>query len=312
MPGKLIYGKEEKEVIKAHKRVFEKARDTAGCDSVVRDMILPDLLAFYNWTKHPRATAVEGNMSIVTELKELTSNNWRKTATAKDTKDLKVNVAEIVDHLFRDRVNETLRGLVGVEELGQDPQQEFQLWNCAIKTVRENLSTKEMMNVNAEKVRVATSGNPPEKQRVTADKHGQSRIEAEDRKRFMEMGMFSLSLVAWVDSTGQFKVQAHDTMVFLKGSRKETFRERNKDFVQEMLRKFLEYIFYLHDMACVAPSVGEASIATNTGITAPVPDPPQLSLLGTDSQGYPRLPEIFPSRNKELVKLCREYMNAQY
>ncbi|KAG6904981.1 hypothetical protein DXG01_005843 [Tephrocybe rancida] len=101
-------------------------------------------------------------------------------------------------------------------------------------------------------------------------------------------------------------------MVFLKGSRKETFRERNKDFVQEMLRKFLEYIFYLHDMACVAPSVGEASITTNTGITAPVPDPPQLLLLGTDSRGYPRLPETFPSQIKELVKLCREYMNAQY
>ncbi|KAG6912735.1 hypothetical protein DXG01_012556, partial [Tephrocybe rancida] len=88
-------------------------------------------------------------------------------------------------------------------------------------------------------------------------------------------------------------------MVFLKGSRKETFRERNKDFVQEMLRKFLEYIFYLHDMACVAPSIGEASIATNTGVTAPMPDPPQLSLLGTDSRGYPQLLEIFPSRNKE-------------
>ncbi|KAG6904880.1 hypothetical protein DXG01_006480, partial [Tephrocybe rancida] len=281
MPGKPIYRKEEKEVIKAHKRVFEEARDTAGRDSVVQDMILPDLLAFYNRTKHPRATAVEGNMSIVTELKEWMSNNWQKTATAKDTKDLKVNVAEIVDRLFRDRVDETLRGLIGVEELGQDPQREFQLWNHAIKTVRENLSTEEMMSVNAEKVQVATSGNPPEKQCMTADKHGQLRIEAEDKKRFMEMGMFSLSLVAWVDSTGQFKVQAHDTMVFLKGSRKETFRERNKDFVQEMLRKFLEYIFYLHDMACVAPSIGEASITTNTGVKAPMPDPPQLSLLGT-------------------------------
>ncbi|KAG6904530.1 hypothetical protein DXG01_009229, partial [Tephrocybe rancida] len=66
MPGKPIYGKEEKEVIKAHKRAFEEARDTAGRDSVMQDMILPDLLAFYNRTKHPRATAVEGNMSIVT------------------------------------------------------------------------------------------------------------------------------------------------------------------------------------------------------------------------------------------------------
>ncbi|KAG6912090.1 hypothetical protein DXG01_000732, partial [Tephrocybe rancida] len=65
MPGNPTYGKEEKKVIKVHKKAYEEARDTAGHDSVIRDVILPDLLAFYNRTNHPRATAVEGDGGIV-------------------------------------------------------------------------------------------------------------------------------------------------------------------------------------------------------------------------------------------------------
>ncbi|KAG6913911.1 hypothetical protein DXG01_003587 [Tephrocybe rancida] len=225
MTGRSTYGKEEKKVIKAHKKAFQEAHDTAGHDSVVQELILPDLLAFYTRTKHLHSTPVEGDVGIVKELKEWTSNNWRKTTTGNNTQDMKVNIGTIVKHMFWDRVNETLRGLVGVEELGQNPQQEFQLRNCAIKTVRGNLSPEEMVSVNAEKVRVAAFGNPPDKQRgyvgtlslsgvfcsqdvSIADRYEQSRVKAEDKKRFMEMGMFSLSLVAWIDSTGQFKVQA--------------------------------------------------------------------------------------------------------
>ncbi|KAG6912173.1 hypothetical protein DXG01_016763, partial [Tephrocybe rancida] len=101
-------------------------------------------------------------------------------------------------------------------------------------------------------------------------------------------------------------------MAYLKGSRKQSFAERNNDFVQEMLRKFLEYTFYLHDMLCVIPNVGSSIAATSTGITAPTGDEPRHSEVGTDSRGYPQLPTIFPARTKDLVKLCRDYMNAQY
>ncbi|KAG6913144.1 hypothetical protein DXG01_009273 [Tephrocybe rancida] len=131
MTGHPTYGKEEKKVIKAHKMVFQEARDTAGRDRVVQDLILPELLAFYKRTNHLHANAVEGNVGIVKELKEWTSNNWRKTGTAKDSKDVKVNITVIVECMFWDRVNETLCDLVGVEELGQDPQREFQLRNRA-------------------------------------------------------------------------------------------------------------------------------------------------------------------------------------
>ncbi|KAG6904707.1 hypothetical protein DXG01_007775, partial [Tephrocybe rancida] len=171
------------------------------------------------------------------ELKEWTSNNWRKTATAKDSKDMKVNIAVIVEHMFRHRVNEMLCDLVGVEELGQDPQREFQLWNCAIKMVRKNLSPEEM----------------------------------------------------------------------------DTFTERNTNFVSEMLWKFLQYIFYLHDIVCVAPNIGAATTVTGTGVEMLTPpEPPQPVVLETDSCGYPRLPKVFPGLTRDLVKLCCEYMNAQY
>ncbi|KAG6906070.1 hypothetical protein DXG01_016057 [Tephrocybe rancida] len=313
MTGHPTYGKEEKKVIKAHKMAFQEAHNMAGRDRVVQDLILPELLAFYKRTNHPRVNAVEGDVGIVKELKEWTSNNWRKTGTAKDSEDVKVNIAVIVERMFWDRVNETLCDLVGVEELGQDPQREFQVQNCAIKMVRKNLSPEEMVSVNAEKARVASSGNPPEKQHVTAERHGQSRIDAEDKKRFMEMGMLSLTLVAWVDSTGEFKVQAHDSMVFLKGSQKDTFAERNTNFVNEMLRKFLQYIFYLHDIVCVAPNIGAATIVTGTGVAVPTPpEPSRQVVLETDSRGFPRLPGVFPGLTKDLVKLCREYINAQY
>ncbi|KAG6905351.1 hypothetical protein DXG01_003295 [Tephrocybe rancida] len=312
MTGNPTYGKDDKKVIKVHKKAYQEARDTAGCNGVVRNLILPDLLAFYKRTNHPRANAVEGDVGIVKELKEWTSNNWRKTATAKDSNDMKVNISVIVERMFRDRVDETLRDLLGVEELGQDPQREFQLWNRAIKMVRKSLSPEEMVSMNADKAQVAAAGNPPEKQRVTADRYGQSRIDADDKKRFMEMGMLSLSLVAWVDSNREFKVQAHNSMVFLKGSQKDTFVERNPNFMNEMLRKFLEYIFYLHDIACVAPNIGGATTAIGTGVEGVPTESPWQGAVGTDSRGYPRLPNAFPALTKDLVKLCREYMNAQY
>ncbi|KAG6906129.1 hypothetical protein DXG01_015782 [Tephrocybe rancida] len=392
MTGHPTYGKEEKKVIKAHKMAFQEAHDMAGRDRVVWDLILPELLAFYKRTNHPHVNAAEGDVGIVKELKEWTSNNWWKTGTAKDSEDVKVNIAVIVERMFQDRVNETLHDLVGVEELGQDPQREFQLRNRAIKMVRKNLSPEEMVSVNAEKARVASSGNPLEKQRYCGNQHGwcldwadgrvdargtwahkvasgwgpfctpllppsspsnsrpeeapesvghakylmpsihslssksvdahlhyllnlhgQSRIDAEDKKWFMEMGMLSLTLVAWVDSTGEFKVQAHDSMVFLKGSQKDTFAERNTNFVNEMLRKFLQYIFYLHDIVCVAPNIGAATTVTGTGVAVPTPpEPSQQVILEMDSRGFPRLPGVFPGLTKDLVKLCHEYMNAQY
>ncbi|KAG6905409.1 hypothetical protein DXG01_002896 [Tephrocybe rancida] len=208
MSGNPTYGKDKKKVIKVHKKAYQEARDTAACDSVVQDFILPNLLSFYKRTNHPCVNAVEGNVGIVKELKEWMSNNWRKTVTVKDSQHVKVNIAVIVDCMFWDRVNDTLCDLVGVEELGQDPQREFQLRNHVIKMVRKSLSPEEMVSVNAEKARVVSSSNPPDKQCAIANRHGQSRIDAENKKCFMEMGMFSLSLVAWVDSTGEFKVQA--------------------------------------------------------------------------------------------------------
>ncbi|KAG6914148.1 hypothetical protein DXG01_002189 [Tephrocybe rancida] len=182
---------------------------------------------------HPRANAVEGDVDIVKELKEWTSNNWQKTATVKDNDDMKVNIS------------------------------------------------------------------------------GQSCINANDKKRFMEMGMLSLSLVAWVDSNGEFKVQAHNSMVFLKDSQKDTFTERNTNFMNEMLRKFLEYIFYLHDIVCVAPNIGGATTAISTGVKGVPAESPQQGTVGTDSHGYPQLPNAILALTKDLVKLCREYMNAQ-
>ncbi|KAG6917595.1 hypothetical protein DXG01_001943 [Tephrocybe rancida] len=164
MTGNPTYSKDEKKVIKVHKKAYQEAHDTAGRDGVVQNMILLDLLAFYKRTNHPCANAVEGDVGIVKELKEWMSNNWQKTATAKDNEDMKVNIAIIVEHMFQDRVDETMRDLVGVEELGQDPQREFQLRNCAIKMVRKSLSPEEMVSVNAKKAQVASAGNPPEKQ----------------------------------------------------------------------------------------------------------------------------------------------------
>ncbi|KAG6905392.1 hypothetical protein DXG01_002999 [Tephrocybe rancida] len=207
MTGNPTYGKEEKSVIKAHKKAYEEARDTAGHDSVIRDIILPNLLAFYNRNNHPHATAVEGHGGIVKDLKEWTSNNWRNTGTVKETKEMKVNIATVVERMFRDWVNRTLRDLANVEELGQNSQQEFQLRNWAIKMVRESLSPEELVAVQAEETQVAASGHRPETQCATTDKYGHSRIEADDKKCFLEMGMLSLSLVAWVDSTREFKVQ---------------------------------------------------------------------------------------------------------
>ncbi|KAG6904788.1 hypothetical protein DXG01_007131 [Tephrocybe rancida] len=163
MTGNPTYGKDEK-VIKVHKKAYQEARDTAGHDGVVRNLILPDLLAFYKRTNHLCANAVEGDVGIVKELKEWMSNNWQKTATAKDSEDMKVNIAIIVERMFRDRVDETLCDLVGVEELGQDPQREFQLRNCAIKMVRKSLSPEELVSMNTKKAQVASAGNPPEKQ----------------------------------------------------------------------------------------------------------------------------------------------------
>ncbi|KAG6913916.1 hypothetical protein DXG01_003585 [Tephrocybe rancida] len=308
MTGNPTYGKDNKKVIKVHKKAYQEARDMAGRDGVVQNLILPDLLAFYKRTNHPHANAVEGDVGIIKELKEWTSNNWQKIATAKDSNDMKVNISVIVECMFWDRVDETLHDLVGVEELGQDPQREFQLRNCAIKMVRKSLSPEEMVSMNANKARVAAAGNPLEKQHV----YGQSCIDADDKKWFMEMGMLSLSLVAWVDSNREFKVQAHNSMVFLKGSQKDTFVERNPNFMNEMLRKFLEYIFYLHDIACVAPNIGGATTAISTGVEGVPAESPWQGAVGTNSRGYPRLPNAFPALTKDLVKLCREYMNAQY
>ncbi|KAG6913890.1 hypothetical protein DXG01_003676 [Tephrocybe rancida] len=205
MTGNPTYSKDKKKIIKVHKKVYQEVCDMAGCDGVVRNLILPDP-AFYKRTNHPCVNAVEGDVGIIKELKEWISNNWRKTATAKDSDDMKVNISIIVERMFQDRVDETLCDLVGVEGLGQDSQREFQLWNCAIKMVRNSLSPEEMVSMNAEKARVAAAANPLEKT-ATADRHGQSRINADGKKQFMEMGMLSLSLVAWVDSNGEFKVQ---------------------------------------------------------------------------------------------------------
>ncbi|KAG6905036.1 hypothetical protein DXG01_005486 [Tephrocybe rancida] len=258
---------------------------------------------------HPCATAVEGHGGIVKDLKEWTSNNWRKTGTVKETKEMKVNIGTIVERMFCDWVNEMLCDLADMEELGQNSQREFQLRNQAIKTVRESLSPEELVAVQAKKTRVALSGHPPEKQSAN---YGHSRIEADDKKCFLEMGMLSLSLVAWVDTTREFKVQVNDSMAYLMGSQKQNFTEKNKDFVQEMLRKFLEYMFYLHEMLCVIPNVGTAIAATSTGINAPTGDESRKSEVGTDSQGYPQLPKVLLVVTKDLVKLCREYMNVQY
>ncbi|KAG6912323.1 hypothetical protein DXG01_015361 [Tephrocybe rancida] len=164
MTGNPTYGKDDKKVIKVHKKAYQEARDMAGRNGVVQNLILLDLLAFYKRTNHPCANAVKGDVGIVKELKEWTSNNWRKTATAKDSNDMKVNISVIVECMFQDRVDETLCDLVGVEELGQDPQREFQLRNRAIKMVRKSLSPEEMVSVNANKAQVAAAGNPAEKQ----------------------------------------------------------------------------------------------------------------------------------------------------
>ncbi|KAG6913883.1 hypothetical protein DXG01_003709 [Tephrocybe rancida] len=164
MTGNPIYGKEEKNVIKAHKKAYEEAHDTAGCDRVIWDIILPNLLAFYNRNNVPCATAVEGHGGIVKDLKEWTSNNWRNTGTVKETKEMKVNIATIVEQMFRDQVNETLHDLADVEELGQSSQREFQLCNQVIKMVRESLSPEELVAVQAKKSRVAPPSHPPEKQ----------------------------------------------------------------------------------------------------------------------------------------------------
>ncbi|KAG6904856.1 hypothetical protein DXG01_006685 [Tephrocybe rancida] len=192
--------------------------------------------------------AAEDQNNIVKELKQWAVNNWHRDNSWKDgSHDLNMNVSAVVDWLYPDWVDKVLCNLIGVEELGGNRQREFQQRKRTIRKVQDELSNTEFLQVQAEKAKLGSGGNPPEIQHRLATTQGAAKIKAADAKCLKEMGMVSLTLIGWVKENGKMGIELHDYITELQGIKKPCFSDTYQNLSTKMIDKFMLYLFALCD-----------------------------------------------------------------
>ncbi|KAG6905587.1 hypothetical protein DXG01_001814 [Tephrocybe rancida] len=222
--------------------------------------------------------AAEDQNNIVKELKQWAANNWCRDNSRKDgSHDLNVNVSSVVDRLYHDRVDKALCDLIGVEEFGGNRQREFQQRKHAIRKVQDELLNTEFLQVQAEKAKLRSGGNPPEIQRRLAKTQGVAKIKAADAKRLKEMGMVLLTLVSWVKENGKMGIELHDYITELEGIKKLCFSDTYWDLSTKMIDEFMLYLFALRDKRF------------GLGPLVAVPGDPGMELMDTLPESSPTL-----------------------
>ncbi|KAG6905596.1 hypothetical protein DXG01_001765 [Tephrocybe rancida] len=234
------------------------------------------------------------------ELKQWAVNNWCRDNSRKDgSHDLNVNVSAVVDWLYHDWVDKALCDLISVEESGGNRQREFQQRKRAIRKVQDELSTTEFLQVQAEKAKLGSGGNPLEIQHRLAKTQGAAKIKAADAKCLKEMGMVSLTLVGWVKENGKMGIELHDYITELEGIKKPCFSDTYWDLSTEMIDKFMLYPFALRDKRFgLGPLVavpGDPGMESTDTLLESSPTPG----ITYNCDGYPRLSEDILSRQKD-------------
>ncbi|KAG6904661.1 hypothetical protein DXG01_008300 [Tephrocybe rancida] len=294
--NKETYTAGEKKSFKMFRGNFLEAGSTKAREQVIREHMLPALIKFWHDTNNPWAVGIEGPMvadkrnNIVKELKHWAVNNWHHDNNRNNgSHELKVNMSTIVDRLYPEQVN----------ELGGDRQREFEQRKRAIRKVQDKLSTMEFAHVRAEKAQLGAVGNPLDIQCKLAKTQAVARIKGADTKRLKEMGMVSLTLVGWVKENGKMGVELHDYIAELEGIRKPCFSDMYQDLSTEMIDKFMLYLFSLRGKRFgLGPLV---AIPEDPGLesTDILPECPSMLGITYDSDGYPRLPQDIPARQKD-------------
>ncbi|KAF8801027.1 hypothetical protein BYT27DRAFT_7216453 [Phlegmacium glaucopus] len=91
---------------------------------------------------------------------------------------------------------------------------------------------REKLDQAAERIRV--EGLPVERQCKLAEQKWYSRFSTMAKERYLEMGLVSISVVAYTDKAGHFVIDIHDDIADLLGIHSKAFEDIYEDKSQEM------------------------------------------------------------------------------
>ncbi|KAF9471358.1 hypothetical protein BDN70DRAFT_939008 [Pholiota conissans] len=236
-------------------------------------------------------------------------NNWRRPRRIQlDTSGtVSVRIHDLIWEFMPDKVEARIMELAKSDTpISYKDVRFLQYLNVAISEVRKKLSVPQIAWFDAKKEERRRLGNPPEKQLRIYHKDGALRVRKAAASQWLEMGMLQLTIGAVQEKDNRWVLEVYDNTALNMGVKTKSFCKLWPDEMQDIQRKFLQYLRHLDDLKHPDRPPTEPNMKGKH----------HTQIKNDPTTGFPRMPDP-PADNshqgwKELAPIMRNYLSAHY
>ncbi|KAF8802326.1 hypothetical protein BYT27DRAFT_7112582 [Phlegmacium glaucopus] len=235
-----VYNVQERAVMDPFKSDYLNATSPSARKTIAQVHIIPAL--FNYWEGSGQEVDPNKIRAQTEELLKWLRNVWRSHKKPVLIEGIKYRLTDILWWTREQDVFAEIASIMELPSANTHTPGWFPNRTIASKNVIDAMSHEEREKLDQEAERIRVEGLPVERQRKLAEQKWYSRFSTTAKERYLEMGLVSISVVAYTDKAGHFVIDIHDDIADLLGIHSKAFEDIYEDKSQEMKRTVLEYI----------------------------------------------------------------------
>ncbi|PPQ80264.1 hypothetical protein CVT25_003703 [Psilocybe cyanescens] len=303
----VVYNVEERKVLDAHKERYLASKSVEEHKSVAMTYILPAI--FQYWDSIGRD--IGDSRTQTKKLVAWMQNTWRGTKVAETVIfGAPMKRTEVLWHTRKNNVFAEIASLMGLDSASTQTPNWFDFCMKALGNILQRMSALQLERLDRQGSEIVSAENQDDdrKQQLT-EKNAISRFSKHAKGHWNEMGVLSLSFVAYTDSSGKLVVQVLDQMAELMEVDAPLFESQYRPQVHQIKLYVMEYINKIKKILNPGPT---SSAPNGTGNDV------QNLTLQFDQNRFPILPQGLDTKSgnlpvkKELDEMIWKYFAKHY
>ncbi|PPQ76007.1 hypothetical protein CVT25_004621 [Psilocybe cyanescens] len=201
----VVYNAEERKVLDAHKARYLASKSVEERKSVAKTYILPDIFQYWESIGQDIGDSRTQTRKLIAWMQ----NTWRGTKVAETViAGAAMKRTEVLWRTRKDDVFAEIASLMGLDSASTQTPNWFDFRMKALGNILQRMSALQLEHLDIKGAEIVSADNQDEDRRQQlAEKNAISRLSKGARGHWNEMGVLSLSFVAYTDSSGKLVVQ---------------------------------------------------------------------------------------------------------